>query len=199
MQRLKESSYIKVIAIKLCCITIEDLRDKNKGFILTMLKCHILALCATKETQAVFNDVMQRLKESSYIKVIAIKLCCITIEDLRDKNKGFILTMLKCHILALCATKETQAVFNDVMQRLKESSNIKVIAIKLCCITIEDLRDKNKGFILTKLKCHILALCATKETQAVFNDGMQRLKESSYIKVIAIHLLHFYRGSKGQE
>ena len=63
-----------------------------------MLKCYILALWATEETQAVFNDGMQRLKESSYIKVITIKLCCITIEDLRDKNKGFILTMLKCHM-----------------------------------------------------------------------------------------------------
>ena len=141
MKGLKESSNIKVIAIHLCCITIKDLRDKNKDFILTMLKCHILALCATNKTQAVFNDGMQRLKESSYIKVIAIKLCCNSIEDLRDKNKGFILTMLKCHILALCATKETQAVFHDVMQRLKESSYIKVIAIKLCCNSIEDLRE----------------------------------------------------------
>ena len=78
-----------------------------------MLKCHILTLCATKETQAVFNDGMQRLKESSYIKGIAIKLCCNSIEDLRDKNKGFILTMLKCHILALCATKETHTMINN--------------------------------------------------------------------------------------
>ena len=112
-----------------------------------MLKCHILALYATRKTHTVIND--ERLKKKSNIKIIAIKPYCIIIEDLREKNKDFILTILKCHILTLCATKETQAVFNDGMQRLKESGYIKVIAIHLCCITIKDLRDKNKGFILT--------------------------------------------------
>ena len=55
---------------------------------------------------------------------------------------------------------------------------------------------ENTGFISTMLKCHILVLCATRETHIVINDA-RRIKSSN---VIAIKImLHYYRGSKGQE